>query len=353
MEKNSTISTQIDNINFAYDVEQKRFSFIDSFLLETIEGQDLPHQLLGHIHADDIPVAERAYVNIMSGTFKGSVKFRLGKGNLERWLRITPFFDRVANVIYGCAIDISAEVDNLDSLTRYTNKKNSVLHMLAHDLRGPLDIARSLVVQMADQMEDEGSKRKSEAISSILQQSIALITNLTDREFIEMVGAALIKRRIDLVQKLKDYLEECRRSSDLANRTFVLEHTTDSAMVEVDEAKFMQVINNLMSNALKFTLSGGIITVRIEPHEDHVLLTCADNGIGIPAHMLPRIFDKFTSAARPGLNGEPTIGLGLSIVKDVIEWHQGKIWCESKEGVGSSFFIKLPVLDQNLTGHTE
>ena len=330
-----------DNIHFAYDVDLGNFIFLDPILSDLFNADDPWRELINLINSDDLPVAKQAYSKIIHGTFNGSIKLRIGVDNSERWLNITPFYNRQLKIIYGCVVDISLEIENFDAISKYANKKNSILHMLAHDLRGPLSIAQSLVTQTGKQ--DERLTKRFAAVSTILKQSIDLITSLTDREFLEMTGNSLVKTRIDLVKKVNEYVEECRRSEDLADRIFELEVSDLTIMVDIDEAKFMQVINNLISNALKFTKPNGTIRVAVRKNEDHILLIISDNGIGIPAHLMPHLFDKFTIAARAGLNGEPTIGLGLSIVKKIIDWHEGEIWCESTEGAFTSFYIKFPL----------
>lgn len=104
----------------------------------------------------------------------------------------------------------------------------------------------------------------------------------------------------------------------------------------------MQVINNLLSNAVKFTKDGGKINVAVEDQIQSVLIKIADNGIGIPKQFHNTLFEKFSTARRPGLKGEQSTGLGMSIIKIIVEWHEGKIWFESEEQKGSVFFIELP-----------
>lgn len=108
--------------------------------------------------------------------------------------------------------------------------------------------------------------------------------------------------------------------------------------------KFIQVITNLVSNAIKFTQDDGTISIHVEDKEDTgtLLITIEDNGIGIPDKYHASLFDKFTKARRPGLRKEPTIGLGMSIIKTIIEWHNGKIWFESEENKGTTFYLEIP-----------
>ena len=95
----------------------------------------------------------------------------------------------------------------------------------------------------------------------------------------------------------------------------------ETIMGDIDELKFIQAINNLVSNAIKFTQQDGTIEISIKEEQDHVLITVSDNGIGIPEKHHELLFDKFTSARRRGLRGESSHGLGMSIIKTIVEWH--------------------------------
>lgn len=104
---------------------------------------------------------------------------------------------------------------------------------------------------------------------------------------------------------------------------------------------FRRVLDNLFTNALKFTPTGGRVSVGLTEHEGRPRLTVQDTGIGIPDELQPRIFDKFSSARRKGLSGEPSTGLGLFIAQQIVQRHRGKLWVESSEQNGTCFFIDL------------
>ena len=137
-------------------------------------------------------------------------------------------------------------------------------------------------------------------------------------------------------------MEEYQTTQQLTGKTFHFLPGSDKLYLELDDFKFMQVSNNLISNAIKFTPDGGEITVALEEKEDRVLIRVADTGIGIPEKFHATLFDKFTRARRTGIKGEPSVGLGMSIIKTIVEWHQGKIWFESRENKGTTFFIEVP-----------
>jgi two-component system sensor histidine kinase VicK len=333
------------NVNFVYDLKALSFAYLDETIRDLVSLDDFPtiSQLQELIHEDDLDIAQYALKEVLDGKSIGIVKFRIALETKEIWIAVLPFLELndPEPAIYGHIMDITSEVENFSSMSKYANKKNSVLHMLSHDLRGPLGIANSLIAVLEKEIDQPKNLDKTRSISLIIRESIDLIEDLVDREFLETVDAALVKRRIDIVKKLSDYVEECKRSAHLADRNFSLICSNNMIQIEVDEAKFMQIVNNLISNALKFTYPNGNITIGINEHPDHVEVSFSDDGIGIPENLLPDIFDRFTKSKRVGLNGEPTTGLGLSIVKEVISWHNAKIVCDSKEGKGTTFTIIL------------
>jgi len=345
--------TSLHNIHFAYELETEKFTFVEQSIpaLFNLSAEDFSiAHILRQVYPEDLIRIKECYFNLLKGRFSGLVKFKLGMEDALRWYCVTPFLSdtkKNGKVIFGSFYEITDEVDNANAIAKYANKKNSVLHMLAHDLRGPLNIARSLVKSLDYEIIDTAILERTRYVSSIIQQSIDLITDLVSREFLDTLEASLVKKNIDVVLKVTEYLEECRLSAQAAARNFSLICDERQLFADIDEAKFMQIMNNLVSNSLKFTRPGGNIVVELQDHGDVFLLIFKDDGIGVPEHLLPQIFDKFTIAGRPGLEGEPTIGLGLSIVKIIVKWHEGRIWCESVEDKGTIFFIELPKISSS------
>jgi signal transduction histidine kinase len=125
----------------------------------------------------------------------------------------------------------------------------------------------------------------------------------------------------------------------------VLEIHNDDARLQctVNKSQITRVFDNLIINAIKFTHAGGIVLVTLTKKGTHVVIEVKDNGIGIPENLKDGIFKPFTSSGRQGTSQEQSTGLGLSIVKDIVEKYSGEIWFESVEGKGTSFFVKLPL----------
>lgn len=178
-------------------------------------------------------------------------------------------------------------------------------------------------------------------IEETSERSIRLIREFVKMEFLQSQHAELVKKRVDIVKELREIVEQYKNSENEISKEIHFHISSEQIFVALDVYKFSQVINNLISNALKFTENEGIIKLSIQDKQEKVLIKVADNGIGIPAKYHENLFDKFNKARRPGLRGEPSVGLGMSIIKTIIDWHGGKIWFDSEEGRGSTFYIEL------------
>lgn len=335
------------NVSFIYDLSLQQFTYINSnlqSLLKSVDDQILQPRIIKQIHPEDLRHLIKCYQELLEGKPVGTVQFRLIADEKELWIRLTPFLMQSSGnpVIVVSASDITAEIHNFYIINKYANKKNSILNMLSHDLRGPLSVAQNLVNALEEKLDDTKLTNLAKNISVILRKSIDLITDLTNREFLDTMEVQLFKKNIDISTKTAEYMEECRRSQELAGRSLTFKSSCKEIYIDVDEAKFMQIYNNLLSNALKFTREGGHILFTIEERENSVLFTCSDDGIGIPEEFIPVLFEEFTDAKRTGLRGEPTLGLGLFVVKTIVSWHDGTVWVESKENAGTTFYIEIP-----------
>jgi two-component system sensor histidine kinase VicK len=339
------IAEQSPNANFVFDLEIMQFVYVNEAFknLTGIDGKASIKSILNIVHSEDREHLKTNFYQLLEGNNNKTIDFRLQRSN--QWIRLTPFLFSSASgkAIISSAADITADVNNLETFKKYANKKNSILTILSHDLRGPLGMANIVTQLLNNKLEDPNLIHLVKTVSKILSQSIDLIADLTGREFLETTGVDILKQRINIALKLKQYMEEAQKSATLTGRSFRFTTSNEDIFLYLDEGKFMQVINNLMTNALKFTNDEtGVISLRVQEKEETVLFTFSDNGIGIPERFHSTLFDKFTDARRTGLKGEPTIGLGLSIVKLIISWHHGTIWFESEEGHGTTFYFEVP-----------
>ena len=136
------------------------------------------------------------------------------------------------------------------------------------------------------------------------------------------------------------------QSSDESTKDFSIKRNfTDRQLwVEVDADKMIQVLDNIMNNAIKYSPDGGTITCGLMETNDSVVLSISDEGLGIPKRDLANVFDRFFRVDKARARSMGGTGLGLAISKEVVQQHKGKIWAESTEGKGTTFYISLPYL---------
>ncbi|WP_374164954.1 ATP-binding protein [Arcticibacter sp. MXS-1] len=342
-----SVDTNSSNLSFAFGLSSRKFIYYkhDLTALLDVDGKDLAiDKVLAKVHPDDLEHLETLKGQLQAGGGVRAFDFRIQTNGKEKWLRLNAFLAKTdtEKAILGQIEDISGEIENVHTLRKFANKKNSVLNIIAHDLRGPLGTANMMTQVLSKEAQDSNLSRYIEPVSRILKQSIDLISDLTEREFFETAEVALVKKRMDVVTKLREWMEEYSASEWISQRTFRFSSSHRQLFVEIDESKFIQIFNNLMTNALKFTREGDSISLELINQKDSVLFSFKDSGVGIPQEHHDMIFEKFTDAKRKGLHGEPTVGLGLSIVKTIISWHGGNIWLESKENSGTTFYIQIP-----------
>ncbi|QPH40591.1 sensor histidine kinase [Pedobacter endophyticus] len=306
-----------------------------------------PKVLLQIIHSEDQRYVISMLCDCRDGKTVSDVQFRVRRGEHERWLSIAPYLidDQPKYLLIGIAEDITATKENTEMLNNHNSKKNAILNILAHDLAGPMGAIGNISDMLAKDIRDNATPAIPQylgLINRITKKSIKLIHDFLNQEFLESAGVALAIKRVELVSRISLTTQEYFDTQEELRIRFSCHSNKDRIFAEIDEDKFMQVINNLISNALKFTPDGGRIDIYVRENRRNIVISVADSGIGIPKKYHADLFEKFTSARRNGLKGEQSTGLGMSIIKTIVEWHQGKVWFESKEDHGSTFFIELP-----------
>lgn len=348
------IARQFGQVYFVYLPENKQFNFINPSFEEVwptcseIIRQE-PADLLACIHPDDRTFMGQQYEHLLTSRERKNIEFRiLHPDQAVRWLTLSAYLFEEENgaqrYIGGFCEDITDRKQYLENTLKFNSKKDATLEVLSHDLAAPFANIQGLVEALEEQLK-EGDYNVAHLIKFIkqdAQKGSDLIRDFVDNEFLESSQIVLRKVRVDLTTKIRTMMEDYKRGAHLIQKQFKLIALEEPIYINIDDMKFMQVLNNLISNAIKFTHDNGIITVTVEQQGANVHITVADNGVGIPPELQPKLFDKFTQARRPGVRGEKSVGLGMSIIKNIVELHSGRIWLESEENVGTTFFIELP-----------
>ena len=269
---------------------------------------------------------------------------------IQNLLFVSPFVTLINAIIIIRILDFNHKNQKqmLEIATNSNRLQEGILSVVAHDLTSP--IANIVVINdflktniTTPQKDDGESIAYTEMIDRMCQQSLSIIHDLVDVAELESANLSLEKTPIQLSPFIAHAITSHQAKANQKEIAISFKNIDESIMVNINTDKFTRVIDNILTNAIKFTPLGGKINIDISKSATIALLKIEDNGIGIPLHLQALIFDKFTTAGRRGTSGEKSLGLGMSICKKIVALHQGKIWFESKDNTGTTFFIELPL----------
>ncbi len=235
--------------------------------------------------------------------------------------------------------------ENAERLQRLAEEANTVkseiLHIAAHDMKSPL-ISIKMYAQIIGVEADPQSQVAGFAddIYQNSQRMLDLINELLDASAIENGKIILHKTRINITKLADSVVYNQKKTAERKNQMMYLESSGDY-FIEADESRIRQVIDNLLSNAIKYSPEGKSIWVRIRSHFDNIRIEICDEGPGLNEEDLKKVFGKFQRLTPRPTGGEPSTGLGLSVVKHLVEIQDGKVWVESIEGKGCNFVVEF------------
>ena len=219
--------------------------------------------------------------------------------------------------------------------------RDDVLSIVAHDLRNPLGtiLMQASMLQRKRGEQERRSRKPGEVIERAATRMNHLIQDLLDVARMEGGRLTIERERVSAGQIIPEAIQTLAPLAASASLELQLQAEHELPELWADRNRLLQIFENLVGNAIKFTGPGGRITVGAAPGEGHVLFWVADTGIGIAEEHVPRLFERLWQASKAGQHGA---GLGLPIVKGIVEAHGGRIWVETKLGAGSAFFFTIP-----------
>jgi len=232
--------------------------------------------------------------------------------------------------------------NTLQQLEYNGQEKDRILRVVAHDLRTPIASISMLsnIVQETDDI--HARKEMMQLIKTACDNSLNLISEILEAAgFVD--STALQKEKIEVNKLVNECVELLRFKASEKDQQIQTVLLQEQQYIIVNKEKIWRVLGNLITNAIKFSDKGATITLKAERLQGVIRLSIHDAGIGIPQSLQDKVFDMFTQAKRAGTFGEKPFGLGLSISRQIIEAHEGHIWFESQEGVGTTFYVELPV----------
>ncbi len=248
--------------------------------------------------------------------------------------------------------EAQAQADELAELNQQLEEANKLkdqfLSMASHELKTPITAIlgqaqitlRRLSRQQERALDTESISTALEKIDEQARRLNMLVDDLLDLSSIRGGKIALRMRRCDLGEVCRKVVEDQRLLTD---RPIDLEVSPPSIELQADSDRLGQVIVNLVNNAIKYSPEGSPVRVVVSRTDAVALLQVIDAGPGIPREQQQRIFETFYRAPNAKASSSDGFGLGLAICKDIVERHDGRIWCESQEGEGSTFCVELPL----------
>lgn len=224
--------------------------------------------------------------------------------------------------------------------------KTEMLSIAAHDLKNPLGTIIGLSKISAGLAQDEDVCEMCSQINDTAQHMLNLIVELLNSSVIESGRMQLRKQIFDLEEIVSAIVYQNKTAAEAKNQLFEYSFAENFEFtVEGDALKLREAIENLVSNAIKYSPQGGKISVRIDSPGENVVFKVTDSGPGLSEEDMAQLFGKFQRLSAQPTGGESSTGLGLYIAKQIIDLHCGRIYAESTLGEGSTFFIELPFFD--------
>jgi len=238
-----------------------------------------------------------------------------------------------------------AVLNDVTQLKELDRIKSEMVRMTSHDLKNPLQAAMANLELLQDDLMDNSDDEVWESVKVIdkqLQRMERIIRGILDLERVKSGTLSLeMCHPSRIVQNAIYELRERAADGKITLQTQVAEALPEFAC---DVEQFERAIINLVENAIKFTLPNGTVIVRAYEQDHALLFEVADSGVGIEKDFQTRVFDRFYRANQKGTEHVSGSGLGLSLVKAVVENHRGTVWLESAPGVGTTFFVSIPIV---------
>ena len=218
--------------------------------------------------------------------------------------------------------------------------KSNFIAIASHELRTPL----SLILGYASLLQEQGiGGHELEGVLRAAARLKHIMETMLNLRYLETGEMVLYREVFDLREEIAQACDSYRSLAEASALALQCILPDTPLIVRADREKIRLVLDNLLSNAVKFTPPGGRVEVRAVHRPDMAEIVVADTGVGIPPEALPRIFERFFQAEDPMTRRFGGMGLGLSIVKEMVERHGGRVWAESTPGEGSRFYVRLPL----------
>ncbi|QZY54842.1 sensor histidine kinase [Crassaminicella profunda] len=260
-----------------------------------------------------------------------------------------PFIYKGKPAVQGVGRDVTARkrAEENERLLReareYDELRNEFFANISHELRTPLNVILGTLQLLELYSDNESSKKYVYIMKQNCNRLLRLVNNLIDITKIDTGFFEIKPKNINIINLVEEITLSVADYIENKGITFLFDTDIEEKIIACDPDKIERIVLNLLSNAIKFTDAGGKIQVTVYDGEKNIRISIKDTGIGIPKEACERVFDRFRQVDKTLRRNHEGSGIGLSLVKSLVELHKGKIYLESEYGVGSEFIIELPV----------
>jgi PAS domain S-box-containing protein len=303
------------------------------------------------LHPDDLERTSNAWQHCLRTGDPYEIQYRLRhRAGDYRWAlaRALPVYGDNGKIIrwMGTCTDIHDQKLAEEKLKEADARKDEFLAMLAHELRNPLaPISAAAQLLQIGAIDEARVRQTSQIIGRQVHHLTSLVDDLLDVSRVTRGLVELDSGQVDIGHVVAEAIEQVTPLIRARHHRLGLQLSPDAPLVLGDQKRLVQVLVNLLNNAAKYTREGGQIQLTTEVHSSHVLIQVVDNGIGMAPELVSRAFDMFTQAERSPDRSSGGLGLGLALVRSLVQLHRGTVSCESAgPGKGSTFTVCLPRL---------
>ena len=258
----------------------------------------------------------------------------------SRWLAERDAAGQIVELLES-NVDVTQRKRALEVLRESDRRKSEFLATLSHELRNPLAPIRYALELLRCENDDGSPAHPKRVIERQLGHLVHLVDDLLDVTRIASNKIRLRRRRVGLAEVVQQAVEATAPDIEQANHCLVVSLPADPLWIDADPDRLAQVLTNLLNNAVRYTPSGGRLTLTAAAVHDEVAISVSDTGVGLKSEDRERVFEMFTQVGEPGQGG---LGIGLALVKGLVELHGGRIEVKSDgPGRGSEFLIRLPL----------
>ncbi|MBG0817684.1 ATP-binding protein [Planomonospora sp. ID82291] len=321
----------------------------------------IPEPALSRVHPEDRAAVD-AYLHALASGRAAEAVFRIrGPDDVTRrfWCRARPRREDGRLFVDGISSDVTEhyrleeererllaeEQEQVHRLRDLDRMKDELVAVVSHELRSPIGAIRGYTEMLLDDPDLAGERRSlTEVIDRESEHLRRLVDDLLDLARFDAGRVGIDLREVSLARLVRTAVDD-HRPATAVKRLTVTADVVGGLSVRADPVRLRQALDNLLSNAIRYTPVGGSVTVTAEGKGDETIISVADTGIGVPAEEYPRLFDRFFRASTAQEAGVEGTGLGLAVTRAIVEAHGGSVAAAPRKGGGTVFTVRLPAAD--------